>query len=187
MRSVHIAYVTPRYGADIIGGAELGVRMFAERLVEHLGWRVDVLTTSARDMRTWANEPAPRDALERGVHVYRFPTAAPRAHGFERRSQRLLAIPTRATGAEARRAWIRDQGPHSPELLDAIAQSPADAVVFYPYLYEPTVLGIERVRQPCGDAPGRTRRATDPIASVRRRLPRRAGAGVPDLRRRRAS
>ena len=56
---MHLAYVTPRYGADVIGGAELAVRMFAERIVERFGWRVDVLTTCARDLRTWANELDP--------------------------------------------------------------------------------------------------------------------------------
>ncbi len=142
---MHVAYVTPRYGREVVGGAELGVRMLAERLVEHFGWQVDVLTTQALDLRTWANELPAGGRDEAGVSVHRFPTAAPRLADFDARGHALLSRPHRAS-VEDSREWVRWQGPHSPELIDAIAASPADLVVFYPYLYEPTVLGIERVR-----------------------------------------
>lgn len=141
---MHVAYVTPRYGREVVGGAELGVRMFAERLVEHLGWRVDVLTTCATDLRTWANELPAGERVEDGVRVHRFPTACPRLPDFDERSGPLLARPGRVSADDARK-WIRWQGPHSPALLDAVGSTGADLVVFYPYLYEPTVAGIERV------------------------------------------
>lgn len=140
---MHVAYVTPRYGREVVGGAELAVRMFAERIVEHFGWRVDVLTTCATDLRTWANELPAGERVEDGVHVHRFLTSCPRLPDFDQRSGPLLARPGRVGDSEARE-WIRWQGPHSPALLDAIGSSDADLVVFYPYLYEPTVAGIER-------------------------------------------
>lgn len=141
---MHVAYVTPRYGREVVGGAELGARMFAERLVAHFGWTVDVLTTCATDLRTWSNELTPGARVEAGVCVHRFPTATTRLADFDARSQRLLAMPHRVPRDEARE-WVRWQGPHSPALLDAIAATPADLVVFYPYLYEPTVAGLPAV------------------------------------------
>jgi len=141
---VHVAYVTPRYGREVVGGAELGVRMFAERLVEHFGWRVDVLTSSATDLRTWANDLASGETVEEGVNVHRFPTTQPRTADFDTFGHPLLSRPARASLSDSRE-WVRRQGPHSPALLDAISASPADLVVFYPYLYEPTVVGIESV------------------------------------------
>ena len=143
---MHLAYVTPRYGAQVIGGAELGVRMFAERLVARFGWQVDVLTTRALDLRTWANELPGGSQMEDGVCVHRFATTEPRHPDFDARSGPLLARPHVVDPRDAQ-DWIRWQGPHSPELLDAIASSPADLVVFYPYLYEPTVVGIASVRE----------------------------------------
>ena len=56
---VKLAFVTPRYGADVIGGAEIGARMLAEQLAALDGWSVEILTTCARDAWTWANDYAP--------------------------------------------------------------------------------------------------------------------------------
>ena len=54
-RSGRLAIVPPRFGDDVIGGAEAALREAAEGLAER-GWEVDVLTTCARDHFTWANE-----------------------------------------------------------------------------------------------------------------------------------
>jgi glycosyltransferase involved in cell wall biosynthesis len=144
---MHIAYVTPRYGEAVVGGAEFAVRMFAERLVEHFGWSVDVLTTAATDLRTWDNELPVGASIERGVRVHRFATARSRPPDFDERSHAVLARPNRVSESDAL-DWIRSQGPHSPELLAAIGATNADLVVFYPYLYEPTVVGVARARVP---------------------------------------
>ena len=54
-------FVTPRYGPEVIGGAESGARQLAEHLVAESGWEAEVMTTCARDHLTWANElPAGR-------------------------------------------------------------------------------------------------------------------------------
>src|SRR5437899_3272555 len=49
-----IAFVSPRYGDDVVGGAETVLRQAAERLAQR-GWEVEILTTCARDHYTWAN------------------------------------------------------------------------------------------------------------------------------------
>ena len=47
--AMKVAYVVPRYGAQIRGGAETGARMMAEHLVADRGDEVEVFTTAALD------------------------------------------------------------------------------------------------------------------------------------------
>ena len=141
---MRLAYVVPRYGAQVIGGAEYGARMLAERVVQRPGWDVEVLTTCALDARTWADELPAGTTTEAGVTVHRFPVTGTRHPQFDRLSQPVLAAPAAAAGAEERR-WIDRQGPVSPALLEALAGTDADLVAFYPYLYHPTVAGVPLV------------------------------------------
>src|SRR5689334_17824742 len=46
--------VSPRYGAEVVGGAERLARLLAGSL-HGAGWKVEVLTTCARDAATWRN------------------------------------------------------------------------------------------------------------------------------------
>ena len=58
MDARRIALVPPRYGPEVVGGAEAVIREVAHGLADR-GWSVDVLTTTARDHFTWADaEPA---------------------------------------------------------------------------------------------------------------------------------
>lgn len=67
-----LAFVCPRYGAEVLGGAETVVRQMAERLVRR-GLPVEVLTTCAVDNLTWDNAyPEGPDEVN-GVPVLRFP------------------------------------------------------------------------------------------------------------------
>lgn len=139
-----VAYVVPRYGTEVVGGAEFGARMLAERLVSQLGWDVDVLTTCAIDARTWADVYPPGRVELNGVAVHRFPSVAGRHPSFDPFSERLLADPFRAPAREQQR-WIDLQGPCNPDVVAAARQSDAEVVVFYPYLYYPTVYGLPAV------------------------------------------
>jgi glycosyltransferase involved in cell wall biosynthesis len=66
-----IAFVCPRFGADIVGGAELLAREVALGLVDR-GWEVQVLTTCAVNPYTWANELPEGGRVEEGILVRRF-------------------------------------------------------------------------------------------------------------------
>jgi len=46
------------------------------------------------------------------------------------------------------RRWLEYNGPVTPELVDALRGGDADVVAFYPYLYYPTVAGLEAVSAP---------------------------------------
>ncbi len=65
-----LAFVTPRYGADIPSGAEHACRLLAERLCRR--HEIEVLTTCARDPLTWKNEYPEASDRVRGVLVRRF-------------------------------------------------------------------------------------------------------------------
>lgn len=141
-----VAYVVPRYGTEVLGGAEYGARMLAERLVSRFGWEVEVLTTCALDARTWADEYPAGEVDLNGVRVRRFRSAAGRDPGFEAWSSVVLRSPESAAPGDEQR-WIDLQGPVNPDVVAAAADGDADLVVFYPYLYHPTVRGVPAVGQ----------------------------------------
>ena len=141
-----VAFVVPRYGADIRGGAETGARMLAERLVSDRGYDVDVLTTCAVDAITWRDELAEGTVYSNGVRVHRIRSAAGRDEHFHPLWAQLRDDPAQASPADMER-WVDLQGPRSPALLDAVVASDADVLAFYPYLYYPTVRGLPLVAE----------------------------------------
>jgi glycosyltransferase involved in cell wall biosynthesis len=144
---MRVSFVVPRYGPEIIGGAETAARALAERLVSLKGWDVEVLTGCADDFVSWADvRPAGVESVN-GVRVVRFASSAGRDPSFHPLSAALLADPAAATAADAER-WVDLQGPVVPDLVDAALDSGSDALIFYPYLYYPTVRVIDRVRTP---------------------------------------
>lgn len=136
---MRIAYIVQRYGTEIIGGAEYLCRLVAERTAEH--HQVDVLTTCAKDYITWKNEyPEGTDRI-RGVTVRRFASSHTRdIDAFLKYSEWIYH--NRHT-AQDELEWLKRQGPWSPGLIDYLERHHAnyDVLVFFTYLYAPTVLG----------------------------------------------
>ena len=66
-----IAFVTPRYGEEVVGGSEAVSREAAHGLAAR-GWEVEVLTTPARDHYTWAPGLPARASSHGDVLVRRF-------------------------------------------------------------------------------------------------------------------
>ncbi len=135
-----LAFIVQRYGADILGGSEYHCRLIAERLAER--HEIDVITTCATDYITWRNEyPEGVDRL-RGVNVRRFPTVRERnIEAFNRYSDWIFHYPhTR----EDELSWLEQQGPWSPALLEYLERHHRtyDGLIFFTYLYAPTVLGL---------------------------------------------
>ena len=136
-----LAFVTPRYGTEVIGGAETAARMLAERLCQRSGWTVEVLTSCALDHLTWENtEPAGTTTIN-GVTVHRFPTASQRMMEYFELDAKLRVSPGSASLAESRE-WVALNGPMCPGLIDAVATTDADVVACYPYLFATTVDAI---------------------------------------------
>jgi glycosyltransferase involved in cell wall biosynthesis len=141
---VRLDFVVPRYGLEVVGGAEYGARMLAERLVDLLGWEVEVLTTCATSSDTWADDYEPGTTDVNGVVVHRFRPVSGRDPHFDRWSDKVLPDPRRAAPRDQER-WVELQGPVTPDLIDAARRSDAGAIVFYPYLFHPTVHGVPAV------------------------------------------
>ena len=135
-----VALVVQRYGAEILGGSEYHCRLIAE----HLSARheVDVLTTCAKDYTTWDNAyPEGTDRI-RGVTVRRFANAKTRDLGsFNAYSDWIFNHPHTAQDEEE---WLQQQGPWCPALIEYLEQhhKSYDALIFFTYLYAPTVLGL---------------------------------------------
>jgi len=99
---VKIAFVVPRYGPAIIGGAETAARLLAEHLVARKGWEVDVLTSCAEDFVTWDDVYPEGEEWINGVKVVRFRSTAGRDPSFHPLSAALLADPRAASLADCR-------------------------------------------------------------------------------------
>ena len=101
-----------------------------------------MLTTCAREYTTWENAyPEGSDRI-RGVTVRRFANAQTRdLESFNAYSDWIFSNPHTATDEEA---WLKQQGPWCPALIEYLRQKHRsyDALIFFTYLYAPTVLGL---------------------------------------------
>ncbi|MGH7820607.1 MAG: glycosyltransferase family 4 protein, partial [Candidatus Binatia bacterium] len=149
---MRIAFVVPRYGARIVGGAETLARSFAEHLPSDR-FDVEVLTTCAVDHHRWANVLPAGEERAGGVTVRRFPVSARNVGEFLAVQQRISA--RLAVDLEEELAWIAGSV-NSEDLYGHLEaeQGRYDALLFLPYLFGTTLIGsqIDRHRSvliPC--------------------------------------
>src|SRR6185369_1584999 len=135
-----LALITPRYGGEISTRAEYACRLLAEQL--SLRHDVEVLTTTARDKRTWKNEYAEGADRIRSVLVRRFAVNQPHeSQAFQDFSDRILNAPRSRT---EELEWVRRLGPSAPGLVEHLKrqQRSYDALIFFSLFHWTTVHGI---------------------------------------------
>ncbi len=139
MKSRRYVFITPRFGEGIVGGAEALMFNLARRVAER-GNDVTVLSTCARDNRSWEDFFPVGTTKELGVTVLRFPVD-------KRNLDRW--IPIQIAISEGMRPSLDDQldwmaeSVNSSGLYQHIAQHGAsyDALFFAPYLFGLTFWG----------------------------------------------
>src|SRR5690242_12570475 len=131
-----LGFVPPRYGSDVVGGAESVMRELAHELAGR-GWEVDVLTTCARDHFTWENVYPAGVAEDGKVTVRRFPAviSTPRAERAQLNGKIVTGQPLTLVEQER---WMNDDV-RIPELFHYLLDHSERyrALVFAPYLFWP--------------------------------------------------
>ena len=140
--SGRICFVVQRYGLEINGGAEALCRMYAEKLASF--YDVEVLTTKAVDYMSWKNEYEADKEEINDVTVLRFPVKKERGDEFHRLNSLFMQGKLPVCDEQK---WIDEQGPLCPELVSYLMEHEKEykAIVFFTYLYYPTVMGIKAV------------------------------------------
>ncbi len=152
MDTRRLAFVTPRYGDHILGGAETAVRSLAEMLAAQQ-MQIEVFTSCADNLIEWRNEaPAGRETL-RGVTVNRHPVI----WQDRKRHQALFAriLHHERLSIDEQFEWLAT-GAHCPTLYRDLAQRSDDFDLFffapYPFPlvhYAAAVNPIRSVVWPC--------------------------------------
>ena len=140
---MNVAFVVPRYGEGIVGGAETLVRGLAARLAA-AGTQVEVLTTCARDHRSWTNVLPPGTTADGAVTVRRFPVRPRDERTFAALHQRIAR--RQRLGIDEQLRWA-EESVSSPDLYAFLVahRTAYDVVCFAPYLFGTTLWGVQMV------------------------------------------
>ena len=138
---MRLGFVVPRYGLDVVGGAETLCRQYAEHLAER-GHHVEIFTTCARNHFTWENVLPEGDSRIHGIQVHRYPISHSKDLNLAARLEQRIAAGERLDTV-AQLAWIMNAAA-SDGLLDALeaADGQLDTLIFLPYLFATTCFGV---------------------------------------------
>ena len=142
MKRWRIAFVVPRYGEEILGGAEALARGLAEQLVATGLADAQILTTCVRNHITWENELPPGETLVNGIPVLRFPMTWTREDETRYHALHWRLIQGELLPVDEQYEWV-NTSPHSPQLC-AYVQAQGitfDFIFFIPYLFGTTYYG----------------------------------------------
>ncbi|MCE9596435.1 MAG: glycosyltransferase [Spirochaetia bacterium] len=140
-----ISIVVQRY-SGVTGGSEALARYYAEALKSE--FQVDILTTTAGDLDTWAEKFKAGTVQESGCNVMRFSVTGGRSNYWHALNALLIRQHAAQNGfvpwsVALQEEWIRRQGPHSEPLLEYIKlnQQHYACVLFFTYMYSHSYFG----------------------------------------------
>ena len=138
----HVAFVVPRYGEEVVGGAEDLARRTAEELARR-GYRVSALATRALDHHTWRDHYPEGTIIINGVRVTRFGARTLLGDPSLHRVLALLAAGEQLSPDDQLR-WLEGVVT-SDRLFDHIRSSGREYshLIFLPYLFGTTYFGSE--------------------------------------------
>lgn len=136
---MHLVFVTPRYGRDIVGGAEMAVRSYATRIAGR-GHRVEVITSTATTL-VWDDTLRAETVAEDGVIVHRLRPSQPRLANFSAIYANALAT-GRLPHAVSADQFLEDQGPLLDGFEALLDRLDPDRVISYPLLYWPNLQAL---------------------------------------------
>ena len=142
---MRVGLVVQRFGPDILGGSEFHAYTIARMLAPFV--QLTVLTTCARDYRTWENVYPQGTSHLDGMEIIRFASEQPRdIAAFNDWSDAFFSKQTHSR--EEEEEYLKRQGPYVPELIRYLKTHGErfDAVIFYTYLYYPTAFGLPLVQ-----------------------------------------
>ena len=165
MQDLKVALIIQRYGEEVNGGAEAHCRQVALHLSKQ--YQVEILTTCAKDYRTWIPVFASGETEHEGILVRRFMNQraasssklrfirhkitgrllkqrVAKLFGLKRVVEKLFPSLT-ITEADHQK-WLEYQGPYCPDLLDYLQAHSGNyaAFVFFTALYYPAAVGVMR-------------------------------------------
>ena len=139
------AFVLPRFGEGIVGGAETLMGQLARALAAR-GDRVEVFTTCARDNRSWDNHFPAESSVQYGVLTHRFPVDG---RNLEIWIPHQIAISQgRELTIDQQLEWLQ-QGVNSTELYAALVREAHrfERIFMGPYLFSTTFFASLAVPQ----------------------------------------
>ena len=138
-----IAIIVPRYGLDIVGGAEYHARAVAEHLKKY--HEIEVLTTCTRNYSTWKNEFNAGTEKINDILVRRFKNNKERNIDKHRIIEEKVFYQTHGRDDEIK--WVDGLGPHCDDLLEylRVNQDKYDCFIFFTFRYYPSYYGVKIV------------------------------------------
>ncbi len=133
-RAGTIGVLPPRYGPEVVGGAEAVLSELAHGLAA-VGWDIEILTTCAVDHYTWANHYPPGVSTDGSLTVRRFPTVMDTPGTDRDRIGHRILMGEEISIVEQQR-WLNDSL-RVPEMWHHVSDHLADyrAILAGPYMF----------------------------------------------------
>lgn len=140
-----IGIIVQRYGLEINGGAEYHARLIAEKICKYFD--IEVFTSTALDYITWEHHYKAGQEIIDNIPVNRFEVEKTRDPKRFGEIQNFIFNEEHTIADEI--AWLKEEGPYYPTLLDELAEREKEFAyfIFFSYRYYHSYYGVTRFRE----------------------------------------